>query len=192
MSSLYGAYSRLNLDHHRLWVYWLYLGVSLKWVYAMPSIWNVRTVSMTLKLRVDGNSKYLNVTCLLVHSGNIDPILEQLHYCPKWHRISVILRLFQMSKGYGYDSHGVQKKRVVKGVFKLWWSWTRHNYSMHQITCGNRMLVWSDLVRYCVYRIEESMEETLLEEMDEDSAVVHWVTPYSPVDRCLWSGKWGN
>jgi len=32
---------------------------------------------------------------------------------------------------------------------------------------------WSDLVRYCVYRIEESMEETLLEEMDEDSAVVH-------------------
>ena len=32
---------------------------------------------------------------------------------------------------------------------------------------------WSDLVRYCAYRIEESMEETLLEEMDEDSAVVH-------------------
>ena len=32
---------------------------------------------------------------------------------------------------------------------------------------------WSDLVRYCVYRIEESMDETLLEEMDEDSAVVH-------------------
>jgi len=32
---------------------------------------------------------------------------------------------------------------------------------------------WTDLVRYCVYRIEESMEETLLEEMDEDSAVVH-------------------
>ena len=32
---------------------------------------------------------------------------------------------------------------------------------------------WTNLVRYCVYRIEESMEETLLEEMDEDSAVVH-------------------
>ena len=32
---------------------------------------------------------------------------------------------------------------------------------------------WSDLVRYCAYRIEESMDETLLEEMDEDSAVVH-------------------
>ena len=32
---------------------------------------------------------------------------------------------------------------------------------------------WSDLVRYCVYRIEESMEETLLEDLDEDSAVVH-------------------
>ena len=32
---------------------------------------------------------------------------------------------------------------------------------------------WSELVRYCVYRIEESMDETLLEEMDEDSAVVH-------------------
>ena len=32
---------------------------------------------------------------------------------------------------------------------------------------------WSDLVRYCVYRIEESMDETLLEEMDEDSAVIH-------------------
>ena len=32
---------------------------------------------------------------------------------------------------------------------------------------------WSDLVRYCVYRIEESMDETLLEEMDEESAVVH-------------------
>ena len=32
---------------------------------------------------------------------------------------------------------------------------------------------WSDLVRYCVYRIEESMDETLLEELDEDSAVVH-------------------
>ena len=32
---------------------------------------------------------------------------------------------------------------------------------------------WSDLVRYCVYRIEESMDETLLEEMEEESAVVH-------------------
>ena len=32
---------------------------------------------------------------------------------------------------------------------------------------------WSDLVMYCVHRIEESMDETLLEEMDEDSAVVH-------------------
>ena len=32
---------------------------------------------------------------------------------------------------------------------------------------------WSDLVRYCVYSIEESIDETLLEEMEEDSAVVH-------------------
>ena len=32
---------------------------------------------------------------------------------------------------------------------------------------------WTDLVQYCVYRIEESMDETLLEEMDEESAVVH-------------------
>ena len=32
---------------------------------------------------------------------------------------------------------------------------------------------WSDLVRYCVYRIEESIDETLLEDLDEDSAVVH-------------------
>ena len=32
---------------------------------------------------------------------------------------------------------------------------------------------WSDLVRYCAYRIEESLDEALLEEMDEDSAVVH-------------------
>ena len=32
---------------------------------------------------------------------------------------------------------------------------------------------WSDLVRYCAYRIEESMEETLLEDLNEDSAVVH-------------------
>ena len=31
---------------------------------------------------------------------------------------------------------------------------------------------WSDLVRYCAYRIEESLDEAL-EEMDEDSAVVH-------------------
>ena len=29
---------------------------------------------------------------------------------------------------------------------------------------------WSDLVRYCAYRIKESMDETLLE---EDSAVIH-------------------
>ncbi len=32
---------------------------------------------------------------------------------------------------------------------------------------------WSDLVRYCAYRIEESMDETLLEDLHEDSAVVH-------------------
>ena len=32
---------------------------------------------------------------------------------------------------------------------------------------------WTDLVRYCGYRIEESMDETLLEAMDEDSAVIH-------------------
>ena len=32
---------------------------------------------------------------------------------------------------------------------------------------------WSDLVRYCVYRIEESIEETPLEDLDEDSAVIH-------------------
>ena len=32
---------------------------------------------------------------------------------------------------------------------------------------------WSELVRYCAYRIEESMDETLLEALDEDSAVVH-------------------
>ena len=32
---------------------------------------------------------------------------------------------------------------------------------------------WSELVHYCAYRIEESLEEALLEEMDEDSAVVH-------------------
>ena len=32
---------------------------------------------------------------------------------------------------------------------------------------------WTDLVNYCVYRIEESMDETLLEEMDEHSVVVH-------------------
>ena len=35
------------------------------------------------------------------------------------------------------------------------------------------MECWSDLVRYCAYRIKESMDETLLEEMDEESAVVH-------------------
>ena len=32
---------------------------------------------------------------------------------------------------------------------------------------------WTDLVRFCVYRIEESMDETLLEDMDEESAVIH-------------------
>ena len=32
---------------------------------------------------------------------------------------------------------------------------------------------WSELVNYCAYRIEESIEETALEELDEDSAVVH-------------------
>ena len=32
---------------------------------------------------------------------------------------------------------------------------------------------WTELVHYCAYRIEESLEETALEEMDEDSAVVH-------------------
>ena len=32
---------------------------------------------------------------------------------------------------------------------------------------------WTELVHYCAYRIEESMDETLLEEMDEESAVVH-------------------
>ena len=32
---------------------------------------------------------------------------------------------------------------------------------------------WTDLVNYCVYRIEESMDETLLEDLDEDSVVVH-------------------
>ena len=32
---------------------------------------------------------------------------------------------------------------------------------------------WTELVHYCAYRIEESLDEALLEEMDEDSAVVH-------------------
>ena len=32
---------------------------------------------------------------------------------------------------------------------------------------------WSELVHYCAYRIEESLGETLLEDLDEDSAVVH-------------------
>ena len=32
---------------------------------------------------------------------------------------------------------------------------------------------WPELVRYCVYRIEETRDETLLEDLDEDSAVVH-------------------
>ena len=32
---------------------------------------------------------------------------------------------------------------------------------------------WTELVHYCAYRIEESLDEALLEEMDEDSAVIH-------------------
>ncbi len=32
---------------------------------------------------------------------------------------------------------------------------------------------WTELVHYCAYRIEESLGETLLEDLDEDSAVVH-------------------
>jgi len=32
---------------------------------------------------------------------------------------------------------------------------------------------WTELVNYCAYRIEESLEETLLEDLDEDSAVIH-------------------
>ena len=32
---------------------------------------------------------------------------------------------------------------------------------------------WIEPVNYCAYRIEESLDEALLEEMDEDSAVVH-------------------
>jgi len=32
---------------------------------------------------------------------------------------------------------------------------------------------WPDLVRYCVYRIEESMDDTNLENLDEESAVIH-------------------
>ena len=32
---------------------------------------------------------------------------------------------------------------------------------------------WTELVHYCAYRIEESLDETLLEDLDEDSAVVH-------------------
>ena len=32
---------------------------------------------------------------------------------------------------------------------------------------------WSALVNYCAYRIEESLDETLLEDLDEDSAVIH-------------------
>ena len=32
---------------------------------------------------------------------------------------------------------------------------------------------WAELVNYCAYRIEESIEETALEELDEDSAVIH-------------------
>ena len=32
---------------------------------------------------------------------------------------------------------------------------------------------WTELVNYCAYRIEEFLDEALLEEIDEDSAVVH-------------------
>ena len=32
---------------------------------------------------------------------------------------------------------------------------------------------WTELVHYCAYRIEESIEETALEDLDEDSAVLH-------------------
>ena len=32
---------------------------------------------------------------------------------------------------------------------------------------------WTELVHYCAYRIEESMDETLLEALDKVSAVVH-------------------
>ena len=32
---------------------------------------------------------------------------------------------------------------------------------------------WPDLVRYCVYRIEDTRDETHLEDLDEDSAVIH-------------------
>jgi len=32
---------------------------------------------------------------------------------------------------------------------------------------------WTELVHYCAYRIEESLEETALEDLDEDSAVIH-------------------
>ena len=39
--------------------------------------------------------------------------------------------------------------------------------SLYEIGC------WTELVHYCAYRIEESMDETLLEALDEDSAVVH-------------------
>jgi hypothetical protein len=44
------------------------------------------------------------------------------------------------------------------------------------ILCVRSMLemgLWFDLVHYCVYRIEESIDETLLEDLDEDSAVIH-------------------
>ena len=32
---------------------------------------------------------------------------------------------------------------------------------------------WTELVHYCAYRIEESIEEAALEELEEDSAVIH-------------------
>ena len=32
---------------------------------------------------------------------------------------------------------------------------------------------WPELVRYCVYRIEETRDETILEDLDEGSAVIH-------------------
>ena len=60
---------------------------------------------MILKLRVDGNSQYHFVTCLLVHYGNIGPTLEHPHNPPKSQPHSVILRSFQKIKGYGYDAY---------------------------------------------------------------------------------------
>ena len=106
----------------------------------------VKVAYTTLKLRVDGNSKYHFVTCLLVHFGNIDPSPEHHHYRPKWHQTSVILRSFQMFKGYGYDSSGVQEKWVIQRVCTVWWKWTRHDYSVRQVNNRNGMLDWSSSV----------------------------------------------